>query len=112
MLMNIFNMINCRVVSENQRNVFATILNNKIFWVVFIIELLVQNGMVLSGYLKDHALFSFIPQLFGIADINWKIQLTSWMFGLFPLALRPLTDMIPVSKFYFMDRIDLETKNG
>lgn len=111
MLMNIINMLNCRVVNDYQPNVFKGIFNNKIFWFVFLLELAVQNGMVLTGYIKDGP-FKFLPELFGVADINWKIQLTAWIFGLFPLAIRPLTQYIPVSKFYFMDKIDLETKNG
>ena len=53
-----------------------------------------------------------LPKLFGTIDLNWKIHLTSWIFGLFPLAIRPLTNKIPVTSFHFMDSIDLETKNG
>lgn len=66
MLMNIINMINCRVVDEYQDNVFKTLFNNKIFWFVFLVELLAQNGMVLSGYIET-APFNVIPDLFGIA---------------------------------------------
>jgi magnesium-transporting ATPase (P-type) len=51
MLMNIINMINCRVVSESQDNVFKTLFNNKIFWIVFLGELAFQNGMIITGYL-------------------------------------------------------------
>ena len=49
MLMNIFNMINCRVVDENQDNVFKTIFNNGLFWIIFLLELAVTYAMVLSG---------------------------------------------------------------
>jgi hypothetical protein len=59
-------MINCRVVDEFQDNVFKTLFNNKIFWFVFLVELLAQNGMVLSGYIET-APFNVIPDLFGIA---------------------------------------------
>jgi len=111
MLMNIINMINCRVVSESQNNVFKTLFNNKIFWIVFLIEMLAQNGMIIAGYMKADAL-KWIPKLFGVCDIGWEIHLTAWMFGLFPLALRALTNRIPVTSFHFMDRIDLETKTG
>jgi hypothetical protein len=48
----------------------------------------------------------------GTADMPWTMHLTAWIFGLFVLAIRPLTNMIPVDKFYFMDAIDLETKDG
>jgi hypothetical protein len=47
MLMNIINMINCRVVNENENNVFKTIFDNSLFWIIFLLEMVVQNGMVL-----------------------------------------------------------------
>ena len=40
-LMNLFNQINCRVVDENEKNVFKTLFNNPIFWVIMIFELCV-----------------------------------------------------------------------
>lgn len=60
MLMNIFNMINCRVVNQHQDNVFKTLFNNKIFWFIFIVELAAQYGMVLSGEIKEGP-FKFVP---------------------------------------------------
>jgi len=112
MLMNLINMINCRVVSETQENVFKTLFNNKIFWMIWLIEMAAQNGMILAGSIEEGSFFEFVPKLFGTCDINWKIHLTAWMFGLFPLAIRPLTNKIPITSFHFMDKIDLETKNG
>jgi len=47
MLMNIINMINCRVVKENEDNVFKTIFDNPTFLFVFLLEMLIQNGTVL-----------------------------------------------------------------
>jgi hypothetical protein len=92
MLMNIINMINCRVVNENQNNVFETLFNNKTFWFIFIIELVFQNGMIMAGdFLETAGPFKFIPKVLGVCDVNWKIHLTAWMFGLFPLALRAAT---------------------
>jgi hypothetical protein len=41
-LMNLFNMINCRVVEANDINVFATLFNNATFWVVLLFEVGVQ----------------------------------------------------------------------
>jgi len=112
MLMNIINMINCRVVTENESNVFKTLFNNKIFWFVFLFEMAVQNGMILSGSVSETSMFKFLPKVFGTCDLNWKIHLTAWIFGLFPLAIRPLTNRMPVTAFHFMDSIDLETKAG
>jgi magnesium-transporting ATPase (P-type) len=112
MLMNIINMINCRVVAEGQHNVFKGIFNNSVFLIVFLLELLIQNAWVLTGYISKDSALKFVPKLFGVCDINWKIQLTAWMFGLFPLALRALCHYIPIHSFHFMDKIDLETKSG
>jgi len=51
MLMNIINMINCRVVNEFENNVFKTIFDNGIFWVIFLMEMLVQNGFVFFAHI-------------------------------------------------------------
>jgi len=68
--------------------------------------------MVLVGEVNTGTL-KFLPKLFGTCDnLGWRIHLTCWIFGLFPLALRPLTNKIPITSFHFMDGIDLETKNG
>merc|ERR1711935_257778 len=63
MLMNIINMINCRVINEHQDNVFKTLFNNKIFWVIFLIELGAQNAMVFAGSIQTGP-FQFLPKLF------------------------------------------------
>ena len=38
-LMNLFNQINCRIVSANQDNVFRTIFSNIWFWFIILFEL-------------------------------------------------------------------------
>lgn len=110
MLMNLINMINCRVVRENEPNVFKTLLNNKQFWFIFIIEMAVQNAMVAFAQLEKP--FDIIGVIVGTADMPWTAHLTAWIFGLFTLAIRPLTQKIPVDKFYFMEALDLETVNN
>jgi len=40
-LMNMFNQINCRVVDAQEINVFATLFNNPMFFVIFGFEMLV-----------------------------------------------------------------------
>jgi hypothetical protein len=114
MLMNIINMINCRVINENQNNVFKTLFKKGTFWfwAIFVVELVFQNGMIIAGEIRSGP-FKFLPNVLGVCnDINWKIHLTAWIFGLFPLAIRPLTNKIDVKYFKFMDSIDLETKHG
>jgi len=66
--------------------------------------------MILTGNLPET--LDWIPKVFGVCDVNWKIHLTAWIFGLFPLALRPLTNRIPITSFHFMDKIDLETRSS
>ena len=41
-LMNLFNMINCRVVEKNDIDVFSNLFNNLTFWIVFLFEFGVQ----------------------------------------------------------------------
>lgn len=40
-LMNLFNMINCRILEKDEMNIFKNILNNLHFWVIFGLELLI-----------------------------------------------------------------------
>jgi len=48
-LMNLFNQVNCRVVDAREINVFLTIFNNPIFWVVMAFEFVVQQLMINAG---------------------------------------------------------------
>jgi magnesium-transporting ATPase (P-type) len=45
MLMNIMNMLNCRV-NTNELNIFTNLFNNKYFWLVFAFELAVQIAFI------------------------------------------------------------------
>jgi magnesium-transporting ATPase (P-type) len=49
-LMNLFNMINCRVVDKNDIDVFSNLFNNLTFWIVFLFEFGVQQLMINSAY--------------------------------------------------------------
>jgi hypothetical protein len=49
-LMNLFNMINCRVIEAEEINVFKTLLNNPIFWGIIGFEILVQQLMINAGH--------------------------------------------------------------
>jgi hypothetical protein len=50
--MNIFNMINCRVVDKDEINVFKTLFNNYIFWIILAIEITIQQVMINQGSMK------------------------------------------------------------
>lgn len=111
MLMNIINMINCRVVNENEDNVFKTIFDNGMFWIIFILEMVVQNGLVFLAAIEAPP-FNVIGILSGTAGMTWQMHLSAWIFGLAVLGIRPLTNRIPLEKFILIqDAIDLETKN-
>lgn len=47
-LMNLFNMINCRVITpEDNINIFSTLCNNLYFFIIFGIEMALQNWMII-----------------------------------------------------------------
>lgn len=48
-LMNLFNQINCRVLDAKEINVFKTLGNNPMFWLVFAGEVFVQQVMIDLG---------------------------------------------------------------
>ena len=111
MLMNIINMINCRVVSEHEDNVFRTIPDSRLFCMIFLLELGVQNAFVWLAHIQEGP-FKVFGVILGTADMPWEAHLSAWIFGLFVLAIRPATNKIPIDRFFFMDAIDLETKDG
>jgi len=45
-LMNLFNMINCRVIDDQDLNVFKTLFNNGLFWLIMLFEIAIQYYMV------------------------------------------------------------------
>ena len=48
-LMNLFNMINCRVVDKNDIDIFSNLFNNLTFWMVLLFELGIQQLMIKSA---------------------------------------------------------------
>lgn len=51
-LMNLFNSINCRLVDTKeltQLNIFRTLFNNFTFWIVFLLEMAIQDVMIRAG---------------------------------------------------------------
>jgi magnesium-transporting ATPase (P-type) len=51
-LMNMVNQINSRVVDDNELNVFKTLFNNPIFWLVFLVEMGLTHFMLFLGKTK------------------------------------------------------------
>lgn len=50
-LMNMFNMLNCRIVDQDEINIFKTLFNNQFFWIIFFIEMVIQFLMIRFGSL-------------------------------------------------------------
>lgn len=103
MLMNIFNMINCRV-NTNDINIFTNIFNNMYFWIIFAFEIAVQIGFL--WFSKNELL----GVLLNCATQTLPMVLTAWILGVLILPLRAaFTKFIPPAAFKFMEKIDLET---
>lgn len=103
-IMNLVNMINCRIVADDLTDPFEIfrkysndgffVPDHWLFWIVWVGELLVQHLFVIAGNFKDVPLLNVLPDLFGSVDLNWKIHLTAWMFGLFPIVVRMLSNKL------------------
>ena len=80
-LMNLFNQINCRVVDAREINVFKTLFNNPIFWVIMAFEFGVQQLMINAGST------TLGSALLGTAEMTQGQTITCWGFGLFSLVV-------------------------
>lgn len=106
-LMNMFNQINCRVVDKDEINVFGNVLNNFWFWAVFAFEMFIQINMVHAG---DSLIGS---ALLGTATLDFNMELTCWILGVFSLIVNVISKQIPVETFKFANElIDLESVNS
>jgi len=45
-LMCLFNQVNCRLIYEDDMNIFRTLFNNAWFWLIFLFEMALQNYMI------------------------------------------------------------------
>ena len=104
-LMNMFNQINCRVVDARELNVFKTLFNNPIFWVIFALEIGIQQLMVNPG---SNVL---LQGMLGTAPLTEGMTITAWSFGAFSLVVNVLLKQLPLELFAFAKVIDLETVN-
>lgn len=90
-LMNLFNAINCRVVDPNEKNVFRTILNNPLFWIITLIEVCTQCGMLFVG--SWNGLGSV---LLGATGLTASQQITAWCLGASTLLVNVAIKFIPL----------------
>ena len=104
MLMNLFNMINCRIIGENDFNIFKNSRHHMGFWAVFLAEMALQFIMVIGGE------FDLGSSLFGTAPMSRAMWITSWCLGFSTLFVAAAVKKIPILWFSFIN-IDLETVN-
>lgn len=105
-LMNLFNMINCRVVDAEEINVFKTLLNNPIFWGIIGFEILIQQLMI------NAASSTLGSALLGTAPLTTGMQITCWVFGALSLGVNVGIKKIPLDKFKGINNlIDIEGEN-
>lgn len=103
--MNLFNMINCRVVDKNDIDVFSNLFNNIFFWIIFGFELGVQQFMI------NAASSTLGSALLGTAPMTGRQTAVCWGLGAFTLVVNVILKQIPVENFAFIRHIDLETEN-
>lgn len=102
MLINIFNMLNCRV-NTNELNIFTNLLNNYYFWLIFVFEMCVQVAFI--WWSKN----AMLGVLLNCTPQTLAMVITAWVLGGLVLPLRALfTKYVPSSLFKFMDKVDLE----
>lgn len=106
--MNLFNAINCRLVDTKeltQINIFRTLFNNPTFWIVFIIEMAIQDIMIRAGS------WGLGSAIVGTAKITQGMTITCWVLGAFSLVVNVIIKQIPIEYFEFSKSINLETEN-
>lgn len=111
-LMNLFNMINCRVLDtadHTEKNVFKTLCKFKmgcpplpehsIFWVILGGEILLQHIIINTGVGET---------LFNCAELTTTEQVICWVIGSLSLPVNLIVKSIQVDKFAFVQSINLE----
>lgn len=103
-LMNMFNQINCRVVDDDEINVFKTLGNNSIFWLVFGGEMAMTHVMIMAG--KSN----FGQAVLGVTTLSLVQYIVAWVLGALSLPLFVLTKkVVPMAPFQkLMVKFDLE----
>lgn len=92
-LMNLFNMVNCRVVEADNIDVFSTLFNNSTFWIVFLFEFGIQHLMVNAAYT------TLGSALLGTAPLTSGQTALCWGLGAFSLVVNVILKQIPLENF-------------
>jgi magnesium-transporting ATPase (P-type) len=101
-LMNWFNAFNCRVIDKDDINIFRSICNNPMFWIVLALEMAVQSVMIKAGH------STLGSALLGTAPMSPLMLTVCWVFAVLTLVMNVIIKQIPAEKFIFVERLDLE----
>jgi len=103
-LMNLFNMLNCRVHDSEDLNIFKDILSNPLFLLIIIFEFVVTNLMVRGGAA------SLPSSIFGTAEITNGQAIVCWVFGALSLVVNFVAKQLPLDPFIkFAKKFDVES---
>jgi Cation transport ATPase len=107
-LMNWFNTLNCRLIDPKEINVFKSICNNPLMWFIMIFEIVIIQIMISSSY--SH----LGSAIWGTAPMPMNMHLISWGLGFSVIAVNCILKQLPLEKFQFAEKIDLESgrQNG
>jgi hypothetical protein len=70
------NQINSRIIDDNELNIFKTLFNNYIFWIVFIFEMALTHGMLFLGQTP------FGRAVLGVTELTWAQYIVCWVLAL------------------------------
>lgn len=98
--MNLFNMINSRVISPTELNVFKTLFNNPMLWLVLVFEIGLQSYMLWAA---EGLLGS---ALLGLAPLTFWQNFTCWALGALSIPACIAFKHIPLDKFGFVPEIE------
>lgn len=103
-LMNMVNSINSRVIDDLEFNVFKTLFNNSIFWLVFLAEMGLTHFMLFLGTSE------FGTAILGVTELTVVQYIICWVLALLSLPLNVLCKkVIPIKPFEDMlPKVDLE----
>lgn len=103
-LMNLFNAINCRVVSITELNMFATLHHNLIFLLILAIEFFVQQVMINNGNQK----LTPIAAILGTGELTTNMNIVAYVIGACSLLVGVAAKKIPPNYFTFTENWTLE----
>ena len=102
-LMNLFNMINCRIIEDQEFNPLKNICNNLMFWVIFALDIGITELMLFAGD------FDLGSALIGTAPLSFWQRFTCWVLGALSIGVNLGLKKIPKQHLDFMRRnINLE----